>query len=613
MYRFAALRAGARRWVVTAGLVAALACALAFPAVAARDDLILVSRTTGGAAADGGSFSPAISADGRFVAVESGADNLSTGDNNTFTNIFVRDLQASTTTLASITFDNSAGANDNASNPSISADGRFVALASSADNLSTGDNNSFSNIFVRDLQGSTTTLASVTFDNSAGANDDSFDPEISADGHFVAFQSGADNLSTGDNNTFPNIFVRDLQASTTTLASVTFDNSAGANDGSFSPAISADGRFVAFSSSADNLAPDDNNAVLNVFVRDTQPPGTTTLVSRAAGPAGAGADGGSSSPAISADGRFVAFSSGADNLSAEDDNNVQNVFVRDLVANTTTLVSRASGAAGAGANDGSSDPAISAEGRFVVFGSGADNLSGEDNNDYVNVFVRDLVANTTSLVSRAAGPAGAGASNHSGLPAISGVARFVAFESEADNLSVEDNDNVTNVFARDVFGPVPGSSFAPASPGRRGGSVAGARCAGRPATLVGTAARDTLRGTPGRDVIASLAGDDLVIGRGGADVICLGPGGDRGRGEGGADLIDGGPGNDRLLGGSGRDRLLGRGGRDLLIGGPGGDLLIGGLGRDRLLGGAGPDRLLGGAGRDSCAGGTARLCEATGR
>jgi Tol biopolymer transport system component len=601
--------------VVTAGLVAVLAGVVAFQAAAARDDLILVSRATSGAAANDNSAGSAISADGRFVAFQSGADNLSTGDNNGFTNVFVRDLQAGTTTLASVTFDNAAGANDHAARPSISADGRYVAFDSGADNLSTGDNNSFVNVFVRDLQAGTTTLASVTFDNQAGANDGSIAPSISADGRFVAFQSNADNLSPDDDDGFQNVFVRDTRApGTTTLVSrAPGPAGAGANDSSSSPSISADGRYVAFDSGADNLSTGDNNGFTNVFVRDLA--GATTLASVTFDNS-AGANGPSGGPSISADGRFVAFSSEADNLSPDDDNGVVNIFVRDLVAETTTLVSRAPGSAGAAASGSSVGPAISADGRFVAFPSEADNLSEDDIDIFENVFVRDLVAETTTLVSRAPGPTGAAASESSLVSAISADGRFVAFQSDADNLSPEDENAFENIFARDVLGPVQGSSSPPASPGSPalpGGSGAGSRCAGRPATLVGTAARDTLRGTPGRDVIAALAGDDLVIGRGGPDVICLGPGRDQGRGGGGGDLIDGGPGDDRLLGGAARDRLLGRGGRDLLVGGPGGDLLIGGLGRDRLLGGAGPDRLLGGAGRDACAGGTARLCEAPGR
>ena len=162
------------------------------------------------------------------------------------------------------------------------------------------------------------------------------------------------------------------------------------------------GDQVAFDTDADNISAEDNNGFTNVFVRDAAT-NTTTFASRATGAAGVGGDGASRDPSISGDGRFVAFESDADNLSAEDNNAARNIFVRDLVAGTTTLVSRASGPGGAAADAASNDPDVSANGRFVVFSSAANNLSQDDNNAYTNIFVRDLVDNTTTLVSRAPG------------------------------------------------------------------------------------------------------------------------------------------------------------------------------------------------------------------
>ena len=159
------------------------------------------------------------------------------------------------------------------------------------------------------------------------------------------------------------------------------------------------------------------------------------LFSRATGPAGAPADARASSPSISAGGERVAFDSIADNLSAEDDNGVTNIFVRDAAANTTVLVSRATGAAGAGAYASSGGATISADGRLVASTSDADNLSTEDNNADDNVFVRDLAASTTTLVSRATGAGGAPADARAHDSAISADGRFVVFRSGADNLS----------------------------------------------------------------------------------------------------------------------------------------------------------------------------------
>jgi len=428
---------------------------------AARGETLLVSRANGpsGVGADDDSSRASISADGRFVAFYSEADNLSADDNDNVTNVFVRDMQLGTTTLVSRA-DGAAGAggDDYSFNPTISADGRFVAFYSSADNLSADDDNNVVNVFLRDTQLGTTTLVSRA-DGPAGAggDDSSFDPTISADGRFVAFESDADNLSADDNNNVTNVFVRDTQLGTTTLVSRADGVAgAGADDGAVNPKISADGRFVAFESRANNLSSDDLDFVSDVFVRDTRL-GTTTLVSRADGPAGAGANYPSGSPTISADGRFVAFQSGAFNLSPDDTDAVDDVFVRDTQLGTTTLVSRADGPAGAGGDGGSSNPSISADGRFVAFASLAANLSADDNNVVLNVFVRDTQMGTTVLVSRANGPSGAGADEDVYIygDAISADGRFVTFESLADDLSPEDNNGFADVFRRDLRGGPP--------------------------------------------------------------------------------------------------------------------------------------------------------------
>jgi TolB protein len=420
------------------------------------NETTLISRqsaTAGGAGGTGGSSKAAISADGRYIAFASDADNLSEADNDAFSNVFVRDTRVGETTLVSrrSAGEGGAGADAVSFNASISADGRYVAFASDADNLSAKDSDAALgvDVFVRDLEASTTTLASRQSAGQGGAGGDEFSnfPSISADGRYVTFVSDADNLSTADVEEVVDVFVRDLQSNTTTLVSrQSGPGGAGADDVSSFPAISPDGRYVAFQSSADNLSTADDNAVRNIYVRDTQS-STTTLISRQSGLGGAGADGASSEAAISADGRYVAFQSDADNLSAVDDNRFTNLFVRDLQASTTTLASRQSaGQGGAPANGTSGFPAISADGRYVAFQSDADNLSG---GDVVvrDVFVRDLDANETSLISRqSANAGGAGGDGSSFLAAISADGRYVAFDSGADNLDPASDNVFTNVF-----------------------------------------------------------------------------------------------------------------------------------------------------------------------
>jgi TolB protein len=347
-----------------------------------------------------------------------------------------------------------AGGTGGSSKAAISANGRYVAFASDSNNLSDVDNDGFSNVFVRDTRAGETTLVSrrSAGEGGAGADAVSFNASISADGRYVAFASDADNLSGSDSDAElgVDVFVRDLETHTTTLVSrQTSQGGAGGDEFSNFPSISADGRYVTFVSDADNLSTADVEEVVDVFVRDLQS-NTTTLVSRQSGPGGAGADDVSSFPAISPDGRYVAFQSSADNLSTADNNAVRNIYVRDLQSNTTTLVSRQSGPGGAGADGASSEAAISADGRYVAFQSDADNLSAADDNRFTNLFVRDLQSSAMTLVSRqSAGQGGAPADGISGFPAISADGRYVAFQSDADNLSGGDAV-VRDVFVRDL-------------------------------------------------------------------------------------------------------------------------------------------------------------------
>jgi Tol biopolymer transport system component len=291
----------------------------------------LLTRTTSrvsvdseGRQANGPSFGPVISADGRFVAFESAATNLVPGDTNGFSDIFVRDLTAGTTTRVSV---DSAGrqANGKSFRPVISADGRHVAFESVATNLVPGDTNGLSDVFVRDLMTGKTTRVSV---DSVGrqANGPSSSAAISADGRFVAFESDATNLVVGDTNGKRDVFVYDLLTRTTSRVSVDLAERQ-ANGPSFNAAISGDGRFVAFESDASNLVPGDSNLKRDVFVRDLMA-GTTTRAS--VDSAGRQANGSSSGASISGDGRFVVFDSDAFNLVPNDTNGKQDVFVHDL-------------------------------------------------------------------------------------------------------------------------------------------------------------------------------------------------------------------------------------------------------------------------------------------
>ena len=333
--------------------------------------------SSNGNQANGGSSSPAISADGRFVAFYSDASNLLNGDTNGCGDIFVHDRQTGQTTRVSVS---SSGVEENAPPPndyfvvSISGDGRYVAFYSDATNLVSGDTNGETDIFVHDRQTGTTTRASVASDGSE-ANAGSSEPSLSGDGRYIAFVSGATNLVTEDTNGKADVFVRDLQAGTTTRASV---NSSGAEaiGGGYNPDISGDGRYVVFLSKSRNLDPraSDFGGYNLAYVRDLQI-GQTTLASVYSSGDILGV-GDIDLPAISRDGRYVAFEF------REHGDPTQNAYVYDLL--TGDFVPAVHGP------DEGNWLSISANGSFVAFSSNTSILVSGDTNGQPDIFVSEV-------------------------------------------------------------------------------------------------------------------------------------------------------------------------------------------------------------------------------
>ncbi len=340
-----------------------------------------VSVDSAGMQGNGHSHKPSLSADGRYVAFMSEANNLVPGDAGGWDDIFVRDRQSGTTERVSI---DSGGVQGNGDSRylSISADGRYVAFQSYASNLVAGDTNGSSDVFVHDRLTGTTDR--VTVDSGARQGDaESFDPSISADGRFVAFRSLASNLVAGDMNGTFDIFVHDRQAGTTERVSV---DSAGAesNGPSYDCAISADGQFATYYSFGSNLVTADTNGHDDVFVYDRQT-GSTERVS--VDSAGSQANADCYSHSISDDGRFVAFYSQASNLVAGDSNGVSDVFVHDRASGATERVSI--DPVWAQGNGVSQVPAISGDGMCVAFESAASDLVSGDTNGCYDIFIRD--------------------------------------------------------------------------------------------------------------------------------------------------------------------------------------------------------------------------------
>ncbi len=573
---------------------------------------------TGNGGGDGDSLATGISTNGRFALFQSSADNLVSGDTNNATDVFMRDLVSGSNILVSVSTNGGFG-NGNSGSSVMTPDGRYVAFVSSASNLVAGDANGIPDIFVRDMQSGTTTLASPgARSTGTTAGSASAAPVITPDGRFVAFYSTATNLVAGVTN-IGDIYVRDLVLQTTYWASASarsqlqlvfgssngvcfshdlsddgtlvayevsvagyakpagvvlryhlfsgqtdvvntnanapsgayedmytlnlspdgsfvanvanttangsstavylWDASTGTNllvsadlsdsvpasGSSWSPLVDCTGRYVAFVSSSTNLTTNSLVGENHLYYRDTQA-GTTVLVDSDTNGVGMGVnpaafpklsdgarflafesintadrnlylntwvydlqsnaielvsvqnpliqsqspDGPStlSTAPMSANGQYVCFTSDADNLVTNDQNGFRDVFVRNLVSDTTILVSVATnGWSGAGF---SSQASISGDGRYVVFSSSAANLVPGDTNNAVDVFERDLQSGTTTLVSvnlSGSGPGNAGSYS----PVFSSDGRFVLFRSQAQNLATGSFGNGTeNLFLRDL-------------------------------------------------------------------------------------------------------------------------------------------------------------------
>jgi len=293
-----------------------------------------VSVDSAGTQANDSSSVSSINADGSLVAFTSYATNLVAGDTNGSPDIFVRDRSAGLTTRISLD-SSGAQANGGSANPAISTyDGRYVAFDSGADNLVAGDTNNDRDIFLHDRSTGTTTRISVSSSGGEG-NDDSIIPTISGEGRYVAYVSAASNLVPGDTNGVQDVFLYDTVTATTTRISVDSSGNQG-NNWSVSPDISGNGEVVAFSSLASNLVAGDTNGTSDFFVHKWVT-GETTRVNVSSGGAQANLPSGSGS--ISSQALRVAFVSQATNLVPGDTNGDQDIFVHDLPSGETIRVS----------------------------------------------------------------------------------------------------------------------------------------------------------------------------------------------------------------------------------------------------------------------------------
>lgn len=425
---------------------------------------------------------PSISTSGRFVAFEDFAA-LVTGDTNGFRDIYVRDRDTDKDgifdeagTMKMVRLSVSSGgiqSNHNSYEPSISGDGRFVAFRSIATNLVTGDTNGYHDIFLHDRDtdkdrvydeaGAISTRRINVSAAGTQANAHSQHPFVSVDGRYVAFDTYAGNLVPGDTGYF-DVFLYDVAGQTLRRASVTSEG-AQALGQSVNPALSADGRYVAFVSNARNLAGTTHNQN-DVYVHDRDTdrdrvfdePGATGTVKMSFSLTGGAPDGYVQfRPAISSTGRFVAFNSNAKNLVPNDTNLQMDIFASDRDTDRdgifdemgATSLSRVNVATnGTQADKGSYEMSISGDGRYVAFVSSATNLAPGATSGFTQIFLRDLKTRTTRLGSVTS--TGAQGSLRSLHPSLSANGGYLSYFSDSVNMTADDKTSDRDIFTSKV-------------------------------------------------------------------------------------------------------------------------------------------------------------------
>ncbi len=476
-------------------------------------ELLTVDPSGGPTTGDVGA--PAISADGRFVAFASSASNLVAGDTNGVQDVYVRDRTLGVTERVSVADQSGAQGDGRSFHPSISADGRFVAFASLATNLvGNPDTNGVHDIYVRDRATGRTRLASLVAaghpTTGSAASGNSYGPSISAEGGHVAFYSEAEDLlpPLGDVNGHYDAFVADLSTGAIDLVSVDdaglqanwHSSSIGFEDPS-ATAISGDGRFVVYITSATNLVPGAISGLSTVVWRDRLL-GRTDVAARAL--SGAPSLHESTYPSISDDGSVIGFYSSDPGLVTEDTDALRNFFVLERATGSIERIDTSStGAPGTAGHPTAfgltGRVTMSRDGRLVAFNSDAPNLAPGDANGKRDVQVRDRAEGATHLISRT--PSVASGNGQSTRTALSADGRWIAFQSAASDLVANDTNGAMDIFVARVPGSAAtfcagDGSAAPCPCGNFGASRRGCRHSADPrgarlaATGLASVARD---------------------------------------------------------------------------------------------------------------------------
>ncbi|MEO0325479.1 MAG: hypothetical protein AAF447_21155, partial [Myxococcota bacterium] len=376
----------------------------------------------------------AVSEDGRYVVFSSPATNIVAGDTNGAGDVFLRDTSLGTIELISQDTGGTLG-NGASYQPTVSSNGRYVAFLSAATNLVAGDANGATDVFVRDRSTQTTTRLSV--DTGGGDPDGASQyPWISANGRYVSFTSSATDLVASDTNGVDDIFLADQTTGSIERLSVS-SMGVQADLGSLRSSISSTGRYIAFASSATNLVTGDTLGKIDIFLRDTALDTTIRLTD--SGVDGLEPNNSSIWPYIDSTGTYVLYRSAATNLVAGDTNARYDVFITNRASLVTERVNVATD--GSQGSEGAVWASISSSGNIVAFASNSTEYDATDTNGVRDVFIRDRTTGTTTRL-----PTGLSPNGVSQRPVVSADGRLVIFRSEATNLVAGDTNAVFDLF-----------------------------------------------------------------------------------------------------------------------------------------------------------------------
>ncbi|MBE0429623.1 MAG: PD40 domain-containing protein [Thermoleophilia bacterium] len=422
----------------TLPLLLAVALLLGISATYEGRRVIAVSASGAGVTGNGDSFQSSMTADGRQVAFRSIASDLVPGITNDMRDIFIKDVETGDISRISVSPEG-AEANAPSEDPDISADGRFVVFVTAATNLAPGTSGAVTNIVMKDRADGSVTLVSADAAGIEG-NGNSDRPAISADGRYVAFNTEASNLAPDDTNGLLDVYVKDTQTGAVTRASVSPEGQQGNGISGvrYGPVISADGTQVAFSSAATNLHPGDADDIYDVLVKNMET-GEVRLASVTED--GVKGNGHSVKVDISADGDQVVFRSVATNLDPADTDETSDAYHKDLITGKLTLAS--SNADGVKGNEPAWDPSISPDGKKVAFTTKATNLVAGAI-PVLNIYMKHIPTGAVILVT--AGSDGAPGNGDSANPSMNPAGSRVIMETQATNLIPREPDGLFNIY-----------------------------------------------------------------------------------------------------------------------------------------------------------------------